>query len=277
MGTMGYIAPEVLETSHLPFDDPQRKLPCTYTDLHALAVLIYEYLLQRHPLQGPKFYSSDPNEDEFLAMGSKALFIENPNDKSNRPKDLTVTIKDLGPALESLFIRAFVNGLHNPNERPTAMEWEKALVKTLDLLHPCTNPKCKAKKFVMHDPKNPVCPFCGSRVPKGEVVRLTLKSQIRGKPGQWIRSGEVVVYENMPLFKWHVFANTFPDEKTDRDMMAYICKQNGQWLLVNYNIDGMTSPRGSLVPKGKAVLLSDGVVFRMSGADNGLLVEVSCG
>jgi Uncharacterized protein with protein kinase and helix-hairpin-helix DNA-binding domains len=275
IGTMGYIAPEVLETSSLPFGDPNRKLPSAYTDLHALAVLLYEYLLTRHPLVGPKSYSSDPDMDDYYIMGPKALFIENPKDQSNRPKDLRVTVKDLGPDLENLFIRAFVDGLHNPNARPTAMEWEKALVRTWDHLHPCANPNCREKWFIMRDPLNPVCPFCGTRVRKGDVVCLTLKSQVRGKSGQWIKSGELVVYDRLALFKWHVYADTFPDEKTDREMMAYIGRQNGQWILINYNINGMTSPRGSLVPKGRAILLTEGTVFRMSGEENGLLAEVT--
>ena len=58
---------------------------------------------------------------------------------------MKVTIHDLGPELEELFIRAFVRGLHDPPERPTAMEWEKGLIKTWNLLHPCDNPDCKGK------------------------------------------------------------------------------------------------------------------------------------
>lgn len=277
-GTRGYIAPEVLETMMLPFGDPGRKLPSTYTDLHALPVLIYEYLLLRHPLIGPKIYSHESSEeDDFLALGPKALFIEHPTDRSNRPGDLNVTIKDLGPTLESLFIRAFVDGLHNPNNRPTAMEWEKGLVKTWDLLHPCENPDCAAKWFVLHDTRRPVCPFCGKEVSRDNIVRLHMKSQLRGRSGQWVDAGTIDVYNNMPLFKWHVFSNIFPDEKADRDMVAYVVKYQGQWLLVNYNIQGMTSPSGNMVPAGQAVLLRDGAVFRMSNEDKGLLVEVSCG
>ncbi len=277
-GTRGYIAPEVLETMTLPFGDPGRKLPSSYTDLHALSVLIYEYLLLRHPLIGPKIYSHEsPELDDFLALGPKALFVEHPSDHSNRPNDLNVTIKDLGPELESLFTRAFVDGLHNPNNRPTAMEWEKGLVKTWDLLHPCENPNCLAKWFVLHNPQNPVCPFCGKRVNNNNIVRLHLKSQLRGKTGQWVDAGTIDAYHNMPLFKWHAFANTFPDEKSDRNMVAYVVKHQGQWLLVNHKIQGMTSPSGNLVPIGQAVLLKDGAVFRMSNDDKGLLVEVSCG
>ena len=54
--------------------------------------------------------------------------------------------------------------------------------------------------------------------------------------------------------------------------MAY---RSGMWLLVNYGIEGMTSPSGRLVPKGSAVALSDGAVFRMTNRDDGLLCEVS--
>lgn len=277
-GTRGYIAPEVLETMELPFDDPKRKLPCAYTDQHALAVLIYEYLFLRHPLLGPKVFSPDsPEDDDFYALGPKALFIENPKDRSNRPKDLKVTIQDLGPELEKLFLRAFVDGLHSPNERPTALEWEKGLVKAWDLLHQCENPKCSAKWFILHDPKKPICPFCGCKVSKDNIVRLHLKSELRGKAGQWIDFGEVDVYHNMPLFRWHIFSNVFPDEKANRDMVAYICKVQGQWLLVNYNIKGLTSPGGNLVPIGQAILLKDGSVFRATTEDRGLLIEVTCG
>ena len=219
----------------------------------------------------------DPKLDDFLCMGPKAMFIEDPKDQSNRPRDLKVTIKDLGPELEKLFIRAFVDGLHDPNERPTAMEWEKALVKTWDLLYPCENPKCGAKWFVLHNPANPVCPFCGRRVAKENIVRLHLKSQVRGRQGQWIPAGEVNLYNNMPLFRWHLFSNCFPDEKTDRKMLAYVVKYQGQWLLVNHDVRGMISPGGSLVPTGQAILLKDGAVFRASSESKGLLIEVSCG
>ncbi|MBQ9436947.1 MAG: hypothetical protein IJU50_01305 [Lachnospiraceae bacterium] len=145
VGTRGYIAPEVLETAYLPYGDPGRKLPSIYTDLHAMAVLIYQYLFFRHPLEGPKVFSEDPDKDDFLAMGPGALFIENPFDTSNRPGNLSLTIQDFGLVLERLFLRAFVDGLHEPKNRPTAIEWEKGLAQTWDLLYPCENPSCAAK------------------------------------------------------------------------------------------------------------------------------------
>lgn len=276
VGTHGYIAPEVLESLDLPSGDPGRKMPCAYTDLHALAVLLYEYLLMRHPLEGPKVYSTaSPEEDDFLAFGPKATFIEHPLDTSNRPPDLELTIRDLGPVLEKLFLRAFVDGLHRPGERPTAMEWEKGLVKTWDLLHPCENPDCAARWFVLYDAQRPVCPFCGTRVKKKNLLRLRLKSQLRGRTGQWIQAGELVAYHNMPLFKWHVLSDVFPDEKADWETQGYICRHQGRWLLVNRRIQGLTAPDGSLVPVGQAVPLRGGAVFRAAGGERAYLMEVA--
>ncbi len=81
VGTRGYIAPEVLATLELEYDDQRRALPCVQTDLHALPVLIYEYLFFSHPLIGPKIYSTkSAEEDDFLALGERATFIENPDD-----------------------------------------------------------------------------------------------------------------------------------------------------------------------------------------------------
>lgn len=273
VGTRGYIAPEVLETMELDFNN--RVFPSSYTDLHALAVLIYEYLFFRHPLIGPKIYSTESSEeDDFLALGSMATFIEDKNDHSNRPQNLKPTIEDMGHILENLFTRAFMNGLHCPNERPTAMEWEKGLVQTWDLLHKCDNPNCEQKWFVLYDINKPVCPFCGKRI-HGDIVRFELKTQARSKQGQWFDFSEINIMHNTPLFKWHVYNNIFPDEKTDRTMQAYVCKYNGQWFVVNNNINGMISPNGNIVPIGQAILIKDGTVFRTTKEKNGILIKVS--
>lgn len=275
-GTKGYIAPEVMETMELDTDDPKKNLPSNKTDLFALPVLLYEYLLNRHPLDGPKIYSTESAEkDEFLQHGPMATFVENPTDTSNRPPNLNVTIKDLGRHIEKLFLQAFVDGMHDSDKRPTASTWEKALVKTWDLLQPCPNPKCAGKWFVLHDVKNPVCPFCGTKIDYKDVKRLKLKKPVGGKNGQWQQVGEINLYDQMPLFKWHFFANIYPDEKcADRNMIAYISHQNGEWYLVNNGLDGMLSPKGNLVPKGQAVHLKQGERFVSSEKKDALLIEV---
>lgn len=274
VGTRGYIAPEVLATMELDYGDPRRILPSVQTDLHALPVLIYEYLFCRHPLIGPRIYSStSAEEDDLLGLGSMATFIENPFDASNRPPDLDFTLNVLSVGLEKLFLRAFVDGLHNPAERPTAMEWESELLRAWDRLVPCANPSCEKKWFILRDENQPVCPFCKTRL-ENKVITLNFKSELRGKKGVFRDKSQVVVFDRLPLFDWQIFSNVHNDEKADTTLRAYVAFYKEMWLLVNSSVEGMTSPSGRLVPAGSAIELKNGSVFKMTGKENGLLCEV---
>ncbi|MEL6989914.1 MAG: kinase, partial [Bacteroidota bacterium] len=155
VGTPDFIAPEVMATKSLKVGNPEKALPNINTDKHALAVLIYMYLFYRHPLRGGKIHDIDPQIDEELGMGEKALFVEHPTDESNRPnlnevKKSALPWADInqipysvaGPYLKKLFDRSFIDALHSPPNRPLANEYEIALVKTLDLMQPCPNHKC---------------------------------------------------------------------------------------------------------------------------------------
>jgi serine/threonine protein kinase len=285
LGTRGYIAPEVLTTAQLPLNDPKRQHPSALSDQHALAVLIYQYLFGRHPLEGPKVNSTaSAEEDDFLSMGQKALFIEHPVDHSNRSENIVLPYTTFGSCLSKLFERAFINGLHSPNERPAAIEWEKALAKTWDILFPCQNPQCSHHWFVF-DHQSPVkCPFCGTRQ-KGTFPLLSLRSSRR--QGQWMLDGYIVVYHNLYLYEWHVFDHLFPCENSDKTPQAYCVIYEGKWLLINQSLTSLTSPSGNKVAiapapnlPGQAIELKDGVQFRLSQEEHGRLVEVqmiNCG
>lgn len=273
-GTRGYIAPEVLATLEYERNDPRRQFPRIETDDYSLPVLIYQYLFLRHPLQGPKVRSTvSAEEDEFLEFGPQALFIEDPHDASNRPPDLGVTIDSLGPGLRNLFVRAFSDGLHRPEKRPSASEWEQELEKAWDLLHPCSNPDCPGGWFVLHDPDHPVCPHCGTRIAAPDLMQLRLKKPA-GREGQWRHDRMLVLYDGLQLFRWHVFAGELRNERADRTPQARVAHVEGQWLLVNENMTGMISPKGNLVPRGQAIRLEDGALFRISEQERGRLVEV---
>ena len=293
VGTPDFIAPEVLETKNLSLDDPKRKLPNRQTDLHALAVLIYMYLLYRHPLRGGKVWDiDDPAKDEEMTMGSKALFIEHPTDKTNRVKTNDLEQSQLpegdptqlpysicGPYLKPLFDRAFIDGLHNPSARPSAQEWEDALVKTTDLVQPCQNPKCKAHWFVFDNTTKPKCPFCGHEY-KGQLPVLNF--YYAPSHGRFMSENyRLMVYDKQTLYMWHVNRNIPANEKTseaDKKPAGDFHFHNGQWILINRRLDDMFEilPDGSKkqIAVGGFVPLTEGRKILLSAKDGGRLVIV---
>jgi len=289
VGTPDFIAPEVIATAHLPRDDAQRKLPCIPTDRHALAVLIYMYLLYRHPLRGGKVHDPDPQRDEALAMGEKALFVEHPSDRSNRirvadarPTELPwadterIPYTITGPYLSGLFERAFGPGLHDPSERPTAENWEFALVRTADLLQPCSNPSCSQGWYVFDNRRAPSCPFCGTPY-AGLLPVLNFYSSRRGgsfRPDDY----RLMVYSNQSLFPWHVNRHIAPNERlTDaqKQRAGYFVLHQGTWWLVNEHLPECRDVTAqSDVPIGGHVALHDGQQLLLSREDGGRLALV---
>ena len=284
MGTPDFVAPEVIMTKHLPVKDSNRKLPSIITDRHALAVLIYMYLLFRHPLKGGKIHHTDTQKDVELAMGSKALFIENTQDKSNLPNlndihpaelpyidvhKIPCTI--LGPHLEGLFNKAFIDGLHNPQRRPTADEWEAGLVKTVDLLQPCNNTKCSHKWFVFNNKLSPKCPYCQTPY-VAELPILNFYST--RSAGKYLSDdARLMVYNNQYLYKWHSNRLTKPNERLsekDKKPVGYFTKHQGKWILVNQNLPDLFDViNKKQIPIGKHVVLEDNVQLLLEKGNGG--------
>lgn len=290
VGTPDFIAPEVYATKHLPKGDAGRKLPSIATDRHALAVLIYMYLLYRHPLRGGKVHDLDPQKDEELSMGSRALFIEDPSDNTNRPNLKQVKPSYLpwadvsaipyavtGPYLKALFDRAFIAGLRNPSARPTADEWEVALVKTIDLMQPCPNPACEQKWYVFDNTMKPRCPFC--RTPyRGQLPVLDFYSS-RGSNGKATPDNHrLMVYTNQYLYSWHSNRNIFPNEKlTDpqKKPVGYFVFHDGRWVFVNQALPKLRDlSSGADVPVGSMLQLADGQQILLSDEDGGRVCVV---
>lgn len=286
LGTPDFIAPEVYETMVLPKE--RRKLPCQQTDRHALAVLIYMYLLYRHPLRGRKIWDCDDEQrDERLSMGEKALFVESRVDrcnrydvewvKSNNPPlkvkfmlpwmdldKLPYTV--LGPYLSPLVEQAFEKGLHSPNDRPTADAWEDAIVKTMDLLQPCSNPKCAQRWFVFDNTTEPRCPFCGTRYTDPlPVLNLYQAYGSTYRPSGW----RVMVFNGTRIYPWHVHPNLMPGEKLSEEQKKSVaCFQfhNGKWYVRNERAAGMKNlSTQALMPLGMPVELKDGMQILLDG------------
>ena len=289
VGTPDFIAPEVMATRGLKLDDPARNLPSIKTDRHALAVLIYMYLLNRHPLRGAKVHDLDPSRDEELSMGSNALYIEHPTDFSNRPDVSQLGPNELpecdpaklpasicGPYLKELFDRAFITGLHRPEERPTAADWETAIQKTIDLLQPCQNEKCEAKWFVFDNTRKPHCPFCGTPYHKQLPVLNFYFSPKSGvyKPENY----RLMVYDKQSLYLWHVNRFVFPNEKLDptaKKPLGDFHFHKGKWILINRSLPQLRDvSEKSNIPIGKSVDLTEGKQILLSQEDGGRLIVV---
>lgn len=290
IGTADFIAPEVLATKHLPKTDPNRKLPNRLTDLHALACLIYMYLLHRHPLKGGKVHDLDTEKDDLLSMGEKALFIEHPTDASNRPKLKQVSKWDTywsdvsklpytvtGPYMKALFDKAFIEGLHSPMQRPTAEEWEIGLLKTTDLMQPCSNTSCEQKWYVFDNTNTPRCPFCGT-LHKGTLPVLDLYFQF--KPTVWKpENHRLMVYHNQYLFQWHVNRNIVRNEKLTNEQkvpVGYFTFHNNAWVFVNQTLTTLVDKtEDKEIPIGSMLELTHGKQILLSKEDGGRVVVVT--
>lgn len=289
VGTPDFIAPEVMITKSLALGDPKKNLPCINTDKHALAVLIYMNLLFRHPLRGSKVHDLDTARDEELTMGEKALFIENPDDRSNRPKIEHLDKSELpqrnidarpytlcGPYLSALFERAFIDGLHKPELRPEASDWEAALLKTLDLLEPCSNENCEEKWHVFDNKQRPVCPFCKTPY-KGELPVLNLYYS----PKQGVFKPEnyrLMVYHKQSLYSWHCDRFITNNEKLkpeEKKPVGDFHYHNGNWILINRHLPDMwDKTENKKIDQGEAVVLSEGRKILFSQETGGRLAVV---
>ena len=288
LGTPDFIAPEVMKTKSLSLTDPNRKLPCINTDRHALAVLIYMYLLNRHPLRGGKVWDTDSAKDEELSMGEKALFIEHPTNTANRVKPAQLGSSELpqgdpaklpyticGPYLKALFDKAFIDGLHDPSKRPSAAEWENALVKTADLVQPCQNSSCEAHWFVFDNTMKPRCPFCG-REYHGQLPVLNFYVKPHDK---YMYEGyRLMVYDKQTLYKWHSNSLVPIGEKTtddDRKPVGDFHFYNGQWILINRRLPDMYDATDKKhIAIGEYVPLTEGRQIVLDKSNGGRLVVV---
>lgn len=294
IGTADFIAPEVLATKHLDKNDKNRKLPSRLTDLHALAVLIYMYLLYRHPLRGGNYFGQiDEVEEENLMMGSKALFVEHPTDATNRNfkreygdnlekykpwTDLSKTPYTItGPYLKELFDQAFIKGLHNPMDRPPANAWEQALIKTNDLKLECANKNCEQKWFIYNNTKDTRCPFCQTRYAHSIPV---LDFYYQFKQDVWKPDNQrLVVYHNSTLHQWHSNRNIIRNENlkdSEKIREGYFSFHGGRWIFVNEKLKDLKDlTDDKLIPPGEFTEITEGKKLLLSSGENGRIAVIS--
>jgi DNA-binding helix-hairpin-helix protein with protein kinase domain len=201
-GTMGFMAPEV--TIDCISNPPNHR-----SDRHALAVNILYTILFRNPMQTLREYDADTKVSERIGFGKEAVFSEHPTDRRNRPGNLgkplfqggSLSYRMLTPPLQRLTEQALIEGLFNPDKRPTAREWIKALSWAMDELWQCS--RCK-----LHFPypywvrqKDRACLFCGTRVAGDLPSVLYLYEPSRS--GQYCYTKRTLVLSD----GWHLYSD----------------------------------------------------------------------
>ena len=176
-GTWEYIAPELITD--------KSKNPSTETDLHSLAVLLFNLWMWHHPLHGKMEY--EINIWDLFAKkkiyGVSPVFVFDPSDSSNRLPGEYKTCKkrwDACPSeIKNLFIKAFTVGLKDPGSRVTEGEWQEAFLRLKDGAISCQ--KCKAACLWESSKTNFTCWYCNSTVhlpPKLQISRTNGAHQI---------------------------------------------------------------------------------------------------
>jgi len=181
-GTARFMAPEIVRGE---------ADPSTQTDLFSLAVLLFYMLVNHHPLEGAR--ESQIRCFDLPAMtrlyGSDPLFIFDPDDTDNRPMrgshDNALALWPLYPrSVQTLFVRAFTDGLRDSHMRVVESQWSNALIRLRDSIFYCQH--CRAENFYDSDAQNPAdgssaaCWACKSprrlpprmRIDRDDVVML---------------------------------------------------------------------------------------------------------
>ncbi|MFQ3536836.1 MAG: hypothetical protein SNJ58_13270 [Aggregatilineales bacterium] len=281
MGTAEYMAPEIVIASMHNQTDVR---PSIQTDLHSLAVLIYQLLLMRHPLRGPKVYDPEnPERDDQLAFGARALYTEDPIDRSNRPKDPFRGAWLLGEEVESLMRRAFTEGLRNPSKRPLAAMWRDALSRMADQHVPCPNPACEGKAFILLRDHPAVCPWCNTRLSYPKQIPVLRLYYGVGQTGHFQQDkGRIVGWQSRTLHRWHVQSNFSEHEAMHSEDRAPLVEfqYDGRrgWVLHNLALEGLRlaeASRVQRVPPGAALPLREGQKWLLGSGNTARLALVT--
>lgn len=145
LGTPRYIAPEVIS---------RQKNPDVLSDNYSLAVILFELLRIGHPYISDDILDGTPEmEDEALA--GKHPYVSKENSTNMLPEELVFTDK-----LSLLFRKCFVDGQKNRLRRPSAYEFEKALLEASNSLVKC--PHCGAWHYLLEkEDEKGKCAWCG--------------------------------------------------------------------------------------------------------------------
>lgn len=215
MGKARYMAPEIVAGG----------VPDKYSDRFSLSVILFMLFFANHPFEGAKVVAcpcmTEQFEKEFY--GNKALFIYNPDDKSNLPvRGVHQNVIKRWPVFPSLLKQTFIDQfsedkLRNPNKRLIEQEWERVISKVRDELVIC--PHCHEETFIDTNVNNLKCINCGKDIDISKQMKIGTRTQILtagtklyidndNKPDAEVdffpTDKNLLVIRNLSEDKWHV-------------------------------------------------------------------------
>jgi hypothetical protein len=258
-GTMEFMAPELVRA------DPGAT-PCTQTDLHSLAVLLFMMLINHHPLQGALEYRIRCLDEKAKAQlyGKDPVFVFDPADTRNRPVTgvhTTVQVTwDATPAtLRTLFTEAFTAGLHHPQQRIRETQWRDALSAARDMIVYCQ--RCGRQN--MTDPEEigaRRCWSCDETLTPPPVIEITT-------PAPRI-TRIIALAPDAKIFAHHLAPD--PARHDFTSVTAAVTehpRRPGRYGLTNRTTSGWAARRrdGSPVdvPPGKSIDIAEGTRFQI--------------
>ena len=239
LGTPRYIAPEVMS---------RQKNPDVLSDNYSLAVILFELLRVGHPYISDDVLDGTP-EDEEAALAGKYDYVTDENSTNMLPANVVFTDK-----LKELFRRCFVDGKKNRLARPSALEFEYALLEASNKVIKC--PSCGAWHYVRKTGRvYEDCPWCDSPskpkarlnfydiLSEGEDYRIGQKvdSELKGKlVNTYILSEGKNQIKGLYVLRYDNPATT---SRAAENYMTIVKDSKGYWAFNEFSKEGIVVKR----------------------------------
>ena len=256
MGKARYMAPEIVAGGK----------PDKYSDRFSLSVILFMLFYANHPFEGAKVVAcpcmTEAYEKRFY--GSEALFIYNPNDKSNLPvRGVHQNVIRRWPLFPSLLKETFIeefseDKLKNPQKRIIEQAWQKIITQVRDEMVVC--PHCHEETFLDLKAGNHKCINCGKDIDTSSLLKINSRNLIL-TPGTKlyidndnIPDGEVDIFptndklniiRNLTSSSWHVDTPSGKVKVVEpNDFMPVL---NGLKISFGSSIKGAPGAKGEII------------------------------
>jgi hypothetical protein len=149
-----------------------------------------------------------------------------------------------------------VDGLHAPAKRADAAEWESALYKTMQRLHPLPS-----GKWTLAGPGMASTSLAGDERLGGPILVAHLW---RETPQGIVDEQDLfVLFHHLALHDWHLLIGSQPNERADRTARGYVAQHGGKWWLVNTSDTPWYVLNGPTVGRNASLELVSGLTIRI--------------